>query len=35
MSWVILDTSIYIDHWENGLYKVFLEDLKKTARLPK
>lgn len=30
MAVAILDTSIYIDHWERGLYQDTLENLKRT-----
>jgi predicted nucleic acid-binding protein len=28
MHWAILDTNVYIDHWEKGLYQEFLESLR-------
>lgn len=29
MAIAILDTSVYIDHWERGLYQEFLENLRR------
>ena len=29
MALAILDTSVYIDHWERGLYQDTLEDLRR------
>lgn len=29
MHWAILDSDVYIDHWEKGLYQEFLETLRR------
>jgi len=29
MAWAVLDTSVYIGHWEHGLYEGFLEDVRR------
>ncbi len=29
MPWAIIDTSVYIDHWERGHYQQALEDVKR------
>ncbi len=30
MAMAILDTSVYIDHWERGLYRDTLENLRRS-----
>lgn len=29
MAWAVLDTSIYIGHWERGLYEEFLDQVRR------
>ncbi len=29
MAWAILDSSVYIDHWEHGLHKDALDDVRR------